>query len=285
MAGPKFMDVYLPPAASNCHCPVGQEKDIESNYLARFHVYHIASACVCLHVPVSAPTCLCLPPRACVCPHVPVSAPTCLSANSCVVCNCGPNAKCLKSEGGWANCVCERGLKLLPNASSTHSCSIMDCGENAYCEKEQELAVCHCNWGYTMIENSYVGPATYGSCPTLATCTRVSATIKAPYCPPGYGMTSTSCVQGALPTVSSSSFTFYDKPFYGLSPNTYTTHMDYNACTNVPLKYSSYWRVDHAPGGAGDCLKISTYTLHDCIGLMTVLYDLPLNSIEALGVG
>ncbi|CAI5985831.1 unnamed protein product [Closterium sp. NIES-65] len=158
-----------------------------------------------------------------------------------------------------------------------NSCSIMDCGENAY----STLILP----SYTLLYGECVGPATYGSCPTLATCTRVSATIKAPYCPPGYGMTSTSCVQGALPTVSSSSFTFYDKPFYGLSPNTYTTHLDYNACTNVPLKYSSYWRVDHAPGGAGDCLKISMYTLHDCIGLMTVLYDLPLNSIEALGVG
>ncbi|CAI5529059.1 unnamed protein product [Closterium sp. Naga37s-1] len=77
--------------------------------------------------------------------------------DSCVVRNCGPNANCLKSEAGWANCVCERGLRLMPNASCSHSCSIMDCGENAYCEKEQELAVCHCNWGYAMTDTGCVG--------------------------------------------------------------------------------------------------------------------------------
>ncbi|CAI5514141.1 unnamed protein product, partial [Closterium sp. Naga37s-1] len=101
------------------------------------------------------------------------------------------------------------------------SCAIRDCGENAYCEKEQELAICHCNWGYAMTDsgcadtcilkgcnsftedcrkyddgsaycvckpgyrnvNGYcVGPATCGSCPTGATCNIVSSTVKAPYC-------------------------------------------------------------------------------------------------------
>ncbi|CAI5490211.1 unnamed protein product [Closterium sp. Naga37s-1] len=43
------------------------------------------------------------------------------------------------------------------------------------------------------------GLATCGNCPSLATCTLVSSTRKAPYCvcPRGYGMASTGCVAGA----------------------------------------------------------------------------------------
>ncbi|CAI5459847.1 unnamed protein product [Closterium sp. Yama58-4] len=230
---PDFVD--LPPAASNRPCPAGEERDADGN-------------CV----------------------------------DSCVVRNCGPNAKCLKSEGGWANCVCERGLRLMPNASCSHSCLIMDCGENAYCEKEQELAVCHCNWGYAMTDTGCVGQcramrdksvcgsATCGNCPKRATCTVVSSTKMAPYCicPTGYGMTKFGCIRGATPTVSSASFTFYDNTDFTLSPYTYTTRLNYIACTNVPRPISSihqsYWRVDHAPGGAGDCRKIVIYQYPNC---------------------
>ncbi|CAI5997899.1 unnamed protein product [Closterium sp. NIES-65] len=111
--------------------------------------------------------------------------------DSCTVRNCGTNARCLKSQAGWADCVCDRGFKLLPDASCAQLCtaedcgengyceedqgisschcnpgfektadgcvgSIMDCGENAYCEKEESLAVCHCNWGYAMTEDGCV---------------------------------------------------------------------------------------------------------------------------------
>ncbi|CAI5950986.1 unnamed protein product [Closterium sp. NIES-65] len=289
----------------------------------------------------------------------------------CVVRNCGPNANCLKSEGGWANCVCERGLKLLPNASCSHSCSIMDCGENAYCEKEESLAVCHCNWGYAMTEDgcvdtcilkacsahghcvkdalgwascvcdvgftlqkdgrtckdnciikncdiltSYycmkypngnadcvcrsgytklygecVGPATCGNCPAGATCTLVSSTLKAPYCycPGGYGMTSTGCVRGYAPTVSSASFTFYNLPKYDLTPNTYTLRVIYNGCTNLPTSIGyyvqSYWRVDRAPGGIGNCKTIYVYRYPNCAGSpIAQLPYLSLGSITAQGV-
>ncbi|CAI5987073.1 unnamed protein product [Closterium sp. NIES-64] len=210
--------------------------------------------------------------------------------DSCVVRNCGPNANCLKFEAGWANCVCERGLRLMPNASCSHSCSIMDCGENAYCEKEESLAVCHCNWGYAMTENGCVGPATCGNCPNLATCALVSLTRKAPYCvcPTGYGMTSYGCIRGATPTVSSASFTLYDKTNYTLSPYTYTTRLNYTACTNVPkpiaFTHQSYWRVDHAPGGAGDCMKIILYHYPNCVGPFATLTYLSLTSITAVGV-
>ncbi|CAI6001989.1 unnamed protein product [Closterium sp. NIES-65] len=209
----------------------------------------------------------------------------------CVVRNCGPNANCLKSEGGWANCVCERGLKLLPNASCSHSCSIMDCGENAYCEKEESLAVCHCNWGYAMTEDGCVGPATCGNCPAGATCTLVSSTLKAPYCycPGGYGMTSTGCVRGYVPTVSSASFTFYNLPKYDLTPNTYTLRVIYNGCTNLPTSIGyyvqSYWRVDRAPGGIGNCKTIYVYRYPNCAGSpIAQLPYLSLGSITAQGV-
>ncbi|CAI6000386.1 unnamed protein product [Closterium sp. NIES-64] len=319
---PDFVD--LPPAAVNRPCPAGEERDADGN---------------CVDV--------------------------------CVVRNCGPNANCLKSEGGWANCVCERGLKLLPNASCSHSCSIMDCGENAYCEKEESLAVCHCNWGYAMTEDgcvdtcilkacsahghcvkdalgwascvcdvgftlqkdgrtckdnciikncdiltSYycmkypngnadcvcrsgytklygecVGPATCGNCPAGATCTLVSSTLKAPYCycPGGYGMTSTGCVRGYAPTVSSASFTFYNLPKYDLTPNTYTLRVIYNGCTNLPTSIGyyvqSYWRVDRAPGGIGNCKTIYVYRYPNCAGSpIAQLPYLSLGSITAQGV-
>ncbi|CAI5986018.1 unnamed protein product [Closterium sp. NIES-64] len=256
---PDFVD--LPPAAVNRPCPAGEERDADGN---------------CVDV--------------------------------CVVRNCGPNANCLKSEGGWANCVCERGLKLLPNASCSHSCSIMDCGENAYCEKEESLAVCHCNWGYAMTEDGCVvlccagqccavlvsavlWPATCGNCPAGATCTLVSSTLKAPYCycPGGYGMTSTGCVRGYAPTVSSASFTFYNLPKYDLTPNTYTLRVIYNGCTNLPTSIGyyvqSYWRVDRAPGGIGNCKTIYVYRYPNCAGSpIAQLPYLSLGSITAQGV-
>ncbi|CAI5977279.1 unnamed protein product [Closterium sp. NIES-64] len=44
--------------------------------------------------------------------------------DSCVVRNCGTNARCLKNEAGWADCVCDRGFKLLPDASCAREFSL-----------------------------------------------------------------------------------------------------------------------------------------------------------------
>ncbi|CAI5484090.1 unnamed protein product [Closterium sp. Yama58-4] len=44
--------------------------------------------------------------------------------HSCTVRNCGTNARCLKSQAGWADCVCDRGFKLLPDTSCVREFSL-----------------------------------------------------------------------------------------------------------------------------------------------------------------
>ncbi|CAI5984081.1 unnamed protein product [Closterium sp. NIES-64] len=284
--------------------------------------------------------------------------------DTCVLLECGENGQCVKDEEGVASCVCDAGFTLrddgkscaenaprappvvLPPAASNRrcprgqekdaegncvdSCAIRDCGENAYCEKEQELAVCHCNWGYamtdtgctrayckhvrcqaltsdcmkyedgtaycvckpgyTLLYGTCVGPATCGNCPSLATCTLVSSTRKAPYCvcPAGFGMTATGCVRGALPTVSSASLTFYNQPGLTLTPSTYTLRVRYSRCTNLPstigLNVRSYWRVDRAPGGAGHCQFVNAYRFANCVTQVAQLPALSLSGIAAASV-
>ncbi|CAI5981819.1 unnamed protein product [Closterium sp. NIES-64] len=134
------------------------------------------------------------------------------------------------------------------------------------------------------------GPATCGNCPSLATCTLVSSTRKAPYCvcPPGFGMAPTGCVRGALPTVSFASLTFYNQRGYALTPYTYTMRVRYSGCTNLPsmigLNVCSYWQVDQAPGGAGGCQAVNVYRYANCVTLVVQLPYLSLASIAATGV-
>ncbi|CAI7756943.1 unnamed protein product, partial [Closterium sp. NIES-53] len=108
-------------------------------------------------------------------------------------------------------------------------------------------ATCVCKAGYRNISGTCLGPATCGNCPTGATCAVAFGYIPYCICPTGYGMTSTGCVNGATPTVSDTSFTFYDQSNYTITPNTYTMRLEYNGCTTIPSstssKIRSIWNV------------------------------------------
>ncbi|CAI7841847.1 unnamed protein product, partial [Closterium sp. NIES-53] len=69
-------------------------------------------------------------------------------------------------------------------------------------------ASCVCKAGYQSISGACVGPATCGSCPAGGTCTVAFGFIPYCICPPGYGMTSTGCINGKpnATCISSQSF-------------------------------------------------------------------------------
>ncbi|CAI7830842.1 unnamed protein product [Closterium sp. NIES-53] len=74
----------------------------------------------------------------------------------------------------------------------------------------------------------------------------------------------------ATPTVSTTSFTFYMLPSYGVTPATYTMRLTYNGCTNLTASSArdiqSYGSVQDAPEGVASCLEIRAYYQAGCIG-------------------
>ncbi|CAI5490217.1 unnamed protein product, partial [Closterium sp. Naga37s-1] len=169
----------------------------------------------------------------------------------CTVRNCGPNSRCLKNEAGWANCVCERGLKLLPNASCTHSCAIRDCGENAYCEKEQELAVCHCNWGYAMTDTGCVDTCILQACGENGRCVKDEAGMASCVCDVGFtlmgdGRTCTeNCILKRCQALTSDCMKYEDGTAYCVCKPGYT--LLYGTCVG--------------PATCGNCPSLATCTL------------------------
>ncbi|CAI5978452.1 unnamed protein product [Closterium sp. NIES-65] len=213
--------------------------------------------------------------------------------DTCILQACGENGRCVKDEAGMASCVCDVGFTLMGDGRTcTDNCILKRCQAlTSDCMKyEDGTAYCVCKPGYTLLYGTCVGPATCGNCPSLATCTLVSSTRKAPYCvcPAGFGMTATGCVRGALPTVSSASLTFYNQPGLTLTPSTYTLRVRYSRCTNLPstigLNVRSYWRVDRAPGGAGHCQFVNAYRFANCVTQVAQLPALSLSGIAAASV-
>ncbi|CAI6009493.1 unnamed protein product, partial [Closterium sp. NIES-65] len=213
--------------------------------------------------------------------------------DTCILQACGENGRCVKDEAGMASCVCDVGFTLMGDGRTcTENCILKRCQAlTSDCMKyEDGTAYCVCKPGYTLLYGTCVGPATCGNCPSLATCTLVSSTRKAPYCvcPAGFGMTATGCVRGALPTVSSASLTFYNQPGFTLTPSTYTLRVRYSGCTNLPstigLNVRSYWRVDRAPGGAGHCQFVNAYRFANCVTQVAQLPALSLSGIAAASV-
>ncbi|CAI5460906.1 unnamed protein product [Closterium sp. Yama58-4] len=272
---PRAPAVVLPPAASNCRCPRGQEKDAEGNCVARS-----CGSCKWRFWPGR----LC-----CRRPHVSACRPM---DDTCKLQACGENGRCVKDEAGTASCVCDIGFTLQDDGRTcTDNCILKWCQKPKICRKmEDGAADCVCKPGHAPLYGTCVGPTTCGNCPALATCTLVSSTRKAPYCvcPSGFGMTDTGCVRGASPTVSSASLTFYSQPEYALTPSTFTMRVRYSGCTNLPSTIArnvrSYWRVDRAPGGAGHCRFVNVYRYANCVTLVAQLPALSLTSIDAEGV-
>ncbi|CAI7864087.1 unnamed protein product, partial [Closterium sp. NIES-54] len=92
----------------------------------------------------------------------------------------------------------------------------MDCGENAYCEKEQELAVCHCNWGYAMTDTGCVDTCILKACSAHGHCVKDALGEASCVCDVGYtlqidGRTCKAslhlCILSAFPSVSFSGST------------------------------------------------------------------------------
>ncbi|GJP44556.1 hypothetical protein CLOM_g3936 [Closterium sp. NIES-68] len=130
-------------------------------------------------------------------------------------------------------------------------------------------------------------PASCGKCPSGATCTLIPRSASAYcLCAPGYGMTESGCVLGATPTVSSTSFTFFEQPDFVITQGTYTLRVNYDGCTNLTWwgrsYVESYTRVEGAPGGVGDCANLYAYGGLGCEGQPTPLYRM--GEIGATGI-
>ncbi|CAI5473476.1 unnamed protein product, partial [Closterium sp. Yama58-4] len=155
-------------------------------------------------------------------------------------------------------------------------CSI--CDGNHECVTDAAGAVtCVCK--YEMVGDTCVGPATCGACPAGATCTPLPLT-RAAYCmcAPGYGMTSTGCVKGTTPTVSSTSFTLYTLPNFTITRFTSTMRVNWDGCTDITLPRASdvlsYTRIEPAPGGVGNCTNVCAYYGYGCTGACNPLFSL-----------
>ncbi|CAI5947525.1 unnamed protein product [Closterium sp. NIES-65] len=127
------------------------------------------------------------------------------------------------------------------------------------------------------------GPATCGACSVgpleRAVCTPLPSTWPSYcMCAPGYGMTSTGCVQGATPTVSSTSFTFYDHPNFTITRFISTMRVHWDGCTDITLPRASdvlsYTRIEPAPGGMGNCTNVCAYYGYGCAGACNSLFSL-----------
>ncbi|CAI5469184.1 unnamed protein product [Closterium sp. Yama58-4] len=196
--------------------------------------------------------------------------------DTCAIKACGENATCIKdSSTGAASCVCSLGFVLQADGRTcTDTCALKACQGNGMCIKNTTTgaASCVCNSGFALQTDgrTCTGPATCGSCPAGARCTVAFDYISYCICPPGYGLTSTGCISGATPTVSSTSITFYDQPNYTITPTTFTMRLDFNAYTTLPASIASRvwstWRLDGAPGGVGECVSLNEYEQEGCTG-------------------
>ncbi|CAI5955554.1 unnamed protein product [Closterium sp. NIES-65] len=164
------------------------------------------------------------------------------------------------------------------------TCALKACGVNGWCMKfgTTKVASCLCYTGFELQPDGKtctgidpcIDPC--GGCPVGPTCT-ATASGNVPYCmcPPGYGMTSTGCISGATPTVSSTSIT-YDQTNYTVTFNTYTMRLNFNACTTLPPitveATRAILRADRVPGGARDCAAVYAFPWSSwCIGPKTTL--------------
>ncbi|CAI5504632.1 unnamed protein product [Closterium sp. Naga37s-1] len=195
----------------------------------------------------------------------------------CAVKACSANSTCVVNSGGVASCVCDPGFVLQANGRTCiEPCSI--CDGNHACVKDAAGAVtCVCK--YEVVGDKCVGPASCGACPAGAVCTPLPSTWPSYcMCAPGYGMTSTGCVQGATPTVSSTSFTFYDQPNFTIARFTSTMRVHWDGCTDITLPRASdvlsYTRIEPAPGGVGNCTNVCAYYGYGCAGACNSLFSL-----------
>ncbi|GJP81375.1 hypothetical protein CLOP_g11537 [Closterium sp. NIES-67] len=198
--------------------------------------------------------------------------------DTCELKHCGGNGTCVKSSTtGEATCVCDTGFVLQADGRTcTETCSTCD-GNHECVEDDAGAISCVCK--YQMVSGACVGPASCGTCPAGATCTPAPYTRTAYcICPPGYGMTDTGCILDATPTVSSTSFTFYMLPWFGITPATYTVRVTLTGCTNLAAESASdiqsYAAAVRAPGGAGDCSEIYAYDEAGCTGAYDVFAGL-----------
>ncbi|CAI5469180.1 unnamed protein product [Closterium sp. Yama58-4] len=196
----------------------------------------------------------------------------CSIFEKCALNSCGANGKCVQDSAGVAFCACDAGFVLQPDGRTCAvGCGSKICDPTTDCVRNAAgSATCVCKAGYRNISGTCLGPATCGNCPTGATCTVAFGYIPYCICPPGYGMTSTGCISGAVPTVSDNSFTFYDQSNYTITPNTYTMRLEYNGCTTIPSstssKIRSIWNVQKVSGGVGNCISVNYYTQEGCVG-------------------
>ncbi|GJP83003.1 hypothetical protein CLOP_g13220 [Closterium sp. NIES-67] len=209
--------------------------------------------------------------------------------DTCALKACGGNGTCTKNAAGVASCVCVAGFVLQPDGRTcSDACELKACGGNGTCTKNAAgVASCVCDAGFVLQPDGRTCSGTCGSCPTGAACTVAMGLVPYCACPPGYGMLHGACAQGATPSVSSTSFTFYDRTNYTVTPNTYTMRLEYNGCTSIPASVASnalsLWRVDGVPGGVGSCAALYGYSLGSCQGLRTSL--LPASSGTGMSAG
>ncbi|CAI5462214.1 unnamed protein product, partial [Closterium sp. Yama58-4] len=208
-------------------------------------------------------------------PAYPYRSFACSITEKCSPNTCGGNGTCVQDSAGVAFCACNAGFLLQPDARTcAEACGSKICDPTTDCVIDAPGgASCVCKAGYQSISGACVGPATCGSCPAGATCTVAFSVVPYCICPPGYGMTSTGCISGATPTVSSTSITFYDQPSYTITTSTFTMRLQLNACTTLPAVLASQvwstWRLDGAPGGAGECVSLNQYEQEGCVGTYT----------------
>ncbi|CAI6003831.1 unnamed protein product [Closterium sp. NIES-64] len=199
---------------------------------------------------------------------------------TCALKACGVNGWCMKfGTTKVASCLCYTGFELQPDGKTcTDTCDSQGCNVTVSdCVKDGAgMASCVCKTGYRNVLGTCVGIDPCGGCPVGATCT-ATASGNVPYCmcPPGYGMTSTACISGATPTVSSTSIT-YDQTNYTVTFNTYTMRLNFNACTTLPPitveATRAILRADRVPGGARDCAAVYAFPWSSwCIGPKTTL--------------
>ncbi|CAI5978453.1 unnamed protein product [Closterium sp. NIES-65] len=198
--------VVLPPAASNRRYPRGQEKDAEGNCVDVCTVRNYGPNSRCLKNEAGWANCECerglnlLPNASCARTHaytaVRQGTPAILPFLS--VRQGTPAILPFLS----LSCTLTRSL-LLPGLMCVFSCCVcqpdrlvcdkglwgergLDCGENAYCEKEQDRAVCHCNWGYAMTDTGCVDTCILQACGENGRCVKDAAGMASCVCDIGF---------------------------------------------------------------------------------------------------
>ncbi|CAI5988059.1 unnamed protein product, partial [Closterium sp. NIES-64] len=137
------------------------------------------------------------------------------------------------------------------------ACAALACQPGSKCAVDQNGGR-YCQW-----------PSLCGACPTGATCkTKLTSdsTLSVPYCscPDGYGITTTDCVQGRHPTVSSYSYTYVMNNTYA-----YTFRLRLNVCTPIPERALGLVTIIYGMDNIGDapaCSNIKFYDSNYCQG-------------------